>query len=135
MKQFVKYAAAAVLSAFGLLTVFLSGSVIFGFFGIREMEGNYVMTVVMSNFVAGRLYLIAAAGLFAGKGWSLKTLAVSGVVLLAGFLALLVHIYSGGIYEHKVIPAMISRIALTLAFTAIVWWLNNRKTKSQPGIA
>lgn len=35
-----------VISAFALLTLFLSGSVIFDLFGIRAKERNYVLLVV-----------------------------------------------------------------------------------------
>jgi len=42
MKKYVLSTSAVILTAFGLLTLFLSTSVIFDLFGIRAKEGNYV---------------------------------------------------------------------------------------------
>ena len=49
MKKIILYLVAAMLIAFGLLTLFLSSSVIFDLFDIRSKEGNYVLFVVWSN--------------------------------------------------------------------------------------
>ena len=46
MKKGIRYLAAAVLTGFGLLTLFLSASVIFDLFNIRVREGNYVLFLV-----------------------------------------------------------------------------------------
>ena len=62
MKKYVLYTSAVILTAFGLLTLFLSTSVIFDLFGIRAKEGNYVLFVVWSNFISSILYLFAAYG-------------------------------------------------------------------------
>jgi hypothetical protein len=42
MKKTLPYIIAILLAAFGLLTLFLSSSVIFDLFGIRAKEGNFV---------------------------------------------------------------------------------------------
>ena len=42
MKKKLHYLIALLLATFGLLTMFLSASVIFDLFGIRAKEGNYV---------------------------------------------------------------------------------------------
>ena len=58
MKKYVLYTSAVILTAFGLLTLFLSTSVIFDLFGIRAKEGNYVHFVVWANsFVAFSIFL------------------------------------------------------------------------------
>ena len=49
-----------ILLLLGLLTLFLSSSIIFDLFEIREMEGNYVGFVVWANFISAILYIITA---------------------------------------------------------------------------
>lgn len=58
-----RYVIAIALIAFALATLFMSSSVILDLFGIREREGDYVLFIVWTNFVAGILYLISAFGL------------------------------------------------------------------------
>ncbi|MFA9388502.1 MAG: hypothetical protein ACERKD_01760 [Prolixibacteraceae bacterium] len=119
----LRYSIAVVLAAFGLLTLFLSSSVIFDLFGIRAKEGNYVLFVVKANFIASVLYLFAAYGLIGRKKWTTLPLYVSIAVLITAFVGLFVHINSGGIYETKTIGAMVFRITLTLLFAAAAYFL------------
>ena len=44
MKKYVLYTSAVILTAFGLLTLFLSTSVIFDLFGIRAKEAEEKIT-------------------------------------------------------------------------------------------
>lgn len=67
MKKLLPSLLAIFLIGFGLLTLFLSTSVIFDLFGIREKEGNYVLFVVWSNFISSILYLFAAYGFIKHK--------------------------------------------------------------------
>jgi hypothetical protein len=106
-----------VISAFALLTLFLSGSVIFDLFGIRAKEGNYVLLVVWANFISSLLYLVAAYGLVMRKRWPYKILIISVAVLSMALAGLFIHIDQGGLYETKTIGAMVFRISVTLAFT------------------
>ena len=69
MKKVLPYFLATILGAFGLLTLFLSTSVIFDLFGIRAKEGNYVLFVVWANFISSVLYLVAPTGSL-GQGLS-----------------------------------------------------------------
>lgn len=119
----LRYSIAVVLAAFGLLTLFLSSSVIFDFFGIRAKEGNYVLFVVIANFIASILYLFAAYGLIGREKWTILLLYVSTTVLITAFVGLFVHINSGGIYETKTIGAMVFRITLTMLFAAATYLL------------
>lgn len=104
------------LSAFALLTLFLSGSIIFDLFGIRAREGNYVGLVVWANFICSLLYLAAAYGLVKLKRWPYKILIVAASVLSIALAGLLIHINQGGLYETKTIGALVFRIGVTLAF-------------------
>ncbi|MBE2273616.1 MAG: hypothetical protein IAE62_05030 [Flavobacteriales bacterium] len=106
-----------VLTIFGLVTVFMSSSVLFDWFGIREKEGNYVPFVVIANFICGFLYLIAAFGIFKDKKWSPYLLILAFIILIITFIALYFHISSGGIYETKTVKALAFRTVLTLIFT------------------
>lgn len=128
MKKYVLYTSAVILTAFGLLTLFLSTSVIFDLFGIRAKEGNYVLFVVWSNFICSFLYLFAAYGFIKNKRWTATLLGISTLILLAAFIGLKIHINSGGIYEEKTVAAMIFRISVTFVL-AIIAFLTITKNK------
>lgn len=127
MRKALLYLVISILVGFGLLTLFLSSSVIFDLFGIREKEGNYVLFVVWANFISSIIYLISIYGLLASKKWTYKGLAISTVILAITFIAFQFHIQSGGIYENKTSGALIFRIALTLAFTLFAYFTINKK--------
>ena len=121
MKKILPYILAVILAAFGLLTLFLSTSVIFDLFGVRAKEGNYVLFVVWSNFISSIIYLFAAFGFVVVKKWTAPLLGISSVILMAAFIGLVIHANSGGIYETKTISAMIFRIIATLIFAALAY--------------
>ena len=106
----------AILVIFGLLTVFMGGSVLFDLFEIREKEGNYVPFVVAANFVCGFLYLIAAFGILTQKLWAKTPLIIAFIILIVTFIGLGFHINSGKIYETKTVTAMTFRTLLTMTF-------------------
>jgi hypothetical protein len=123
MKKSLKYVVIVILIGFGLLTLFLSASVIFDLFGIRAREGNYVLFVVWSNFISSIIYLIAAYGLVKNERWTIALLGVSAVILIIAFVGLKIHINAGGLYEAKTVGAMIFRISVTLLLTIISYFL------------
>lgn len=129
MKRALPYLLAFVLAAFGLLTLFLSSSIIFDLFGIRAKEGNYVLFVVWANFVSSLLYLSAALGFIKAKKWTVLSLGISVLILILTFIGLLIHVKTGGKYETKTIGAMIFRITVTLIFTFFAYFtiIKNRK--------
>ncbi|MBW8359610.1 MAG: hypothetical protein K0M63_07410 [Weeksellaceae bacterium] len=106
----------SVLSLFALVTLFMSSSVIFDWFGIREMEGNYVPIVVWANLVASVLYLLSAYRAVTGKSKSGYPLIIALIILILAYIALGIHISSGGAYETKTVGAMAFRIILTSVF-------------------
>lgn len=116
MKKFTFVLLIAVLLVFALLTIFMTNSVIFDLFGIREKEGNFVPFVVWANWFCGFLYLAAAYGLAKKKEWTIQVLSIALAVLIITFTGLVFYIYTGGIYETKTVGAMLFRIAVTLAF-------------------
>ena len=122
MRQTFTNSVAIVLTFFGLVTLFLSSSVIFDLFGVRAKEGNYVLFVVWANFLSSILYLFAAYGFIKIKKWTIHLLGVSALLLIIAFIGLMIHINSGGIYETKTIGAMIFRITLTLVFSILAYF-------------
>ncbi|HEY9115094.1 MAG TPA: hypothetical protein VIN10_10345 [Bacteroidales bacterium] len=122
MKKILPYSVATLLAIFGLMTLFMSSSVIFDFFDIREKEGNYVLFVVWANFISSIIYLFSAYGIIKNQNWVVLFLGISLSILIAAFIGLIVHISTGGIYETKTIGAMIFRIIITLAFTLYAYF-------------
>lgn len=123
MKKLLPKIIAIIIAAFALLTLFLSSSVILNLFGIRAMEGNYVLFVVWANFISSILYLFAAYGFIRAKKWTASLLGLSAIILVLAFLGLIIHINSDGLYESKTIAAMVFRITLTLIFTVLAYFL------------
>jgi len=130
LKKSLPYLIAIVLAAFGLLTLFLSSSVIFDLFGIRAKEGNYVLFVVWANFISSLLYLFAAYGFIKNKKWTIRLLGISVIILIVTFVMLKIHINSGGLYETKTIGAMIFRTITTLVFVVLANFIISKKYKT-----
>ncbi len=126
MKKLILYLVIAILTGFGLLTMFLSTSVIFDLFDIREKEGNYVLFIVWANFISSFIYLISVYGFIASQNWTYKSLGLATIILVIAFIGFLFYIQSGGIHEGKTFGAMIFRIALTLGFTFFAYFTINR---------
>ena len=122
MRRTFTNSVAIVLAVFGLVTLFLSSSVIFDLFSVRAKEGNYVLFVVWANFLSSILYLFAAYGFIKTKKWTIHLLGISAILLIVAFIGLIIHINSGGIYETKTIGAMIFRISLTLVFSILAYF-------------
>jgi hypothetical protein len=122
MKNYSKYLLALLIAGFGLLTLFLSTSIILDLFDIRAKEGNYVLFIVWSNLISSIIYLFATYGFIKSKTWTFKLLAFSLIILAVAFISLIIYANLGGIYESKTIAAMIFRIAVTLVFTIFAYF-------------
>jgi hypothetical protein len=129
MKKALPYLFATFLTGFGLLTLFLSTSVLFDLFGIRAKEGNYVLFVVWSNFICSILYLFAVYGFIKSKKWTATLLGISILILIAAFIGLQFHARSGGIYELKTVGALIFRISVTLVFAIFAYFTITKQNK------
>ncbi len=130
MKKYIRYISIPILMAFGLLTLFLSSSVIFDCFGIRAKEGHYVLFVVWANFFASLLYLSAAFAFLKKRKWTMHLLLLAALILISAFIALQIYIANGGIHESKTVLALIFRSSLTLLFAASAYFSIN-KNQSQ----
>jgi hypothetical protein len=126
MKKVIGYLSGTLIGAFGLLTMFLSTSVILDLFGVRAKEGNYVLFVVWANFICSIIYLFAAYGFFKLKIWTSRILALSVFILILTIAGLYFHINSGGIYETKTVSALIFRISLSTVFTLIAYFTTKK---------
>lgn len=119
--KIAKYVIAVILIAFALITIFMSSSVLFDWFGIRAKEGNYVPFIVKTNLTAGFLYLIAAYGFIKSSTWSFWAMLSIVLLLFYAFTLLFIHMHSGGPYENKTVGAMIFRILFTLLFAGLIY--------------
>ena len=107
------------LILFGAVTVFMSSSVLFDWFGIRAKEGNYVPGIVWANFVCGILYVVAAYGIMYHQIWARFPLTIALIILILAYIGLFIHINNGGLYETKTIGAMAFRIGVTAIFILV----------------
>jgi hypothetical protein len=130
LKKLLPYLIALPIAAFGLLTLFLSTSIIFDWFGIRAKEGNYVLFVVWANFICSLLYLFAAYGFIKAKKWTFLLLGLATIVLISTFVIFKIYIYSGGIYETKTVEALIFRTIITLIFVIFAYFTIAKKYKT-----
>lgn len=130
MKTKGKYVLATVLGAFGLLTVFLTSSVLLDLFGMREKEGHYVLAIVWANLIAGSVYLLTAYGVIKEEKWTVKSLLIALSVLIIGQILFFAHVVNGGLYETKTVGAMIFRIAFTVLLAVLAFHLNRKKNNS-----
>ena len=103
---------AVIAILFGLLTIKSGGSVLFGVDAARIAAGNVVNFIVWFNFLAGFLYVIAGAGLWRQQRWAVRLAGLIAILTLLMFIALGVHIASGGLYENRTLGAMTLRFAV-----------------------
>ncbi len=115
------------LSVIGAISIFMTTSVIFDLFGIREKEGNYVLFIVYTNLICGILYLLAAYTTWTKPKLSFKTLLISLSLLIIAFVAFLLYIQNGGIHEEKTVKAMLFRIVFTAIMTGISWLILKKR--------
>jgi len=110
--------AALVATLFGLLTILSGGSVIFNQTA-QQAAGNYVGFVVWFNFLAGFAYVIAGAGLWFFRRWSIwLSVLIAGATLIV-FATFGGYILSGGAYELRTVAALGLRSAVWLVIAVI----------------
>lgn len=131
MVKFLPKFLAVFLFAFGALTLFLSGSIIFDLFDVRAQQGNYVLFVIWANFLSSLMYLTASYGMFTAKKWTFYSLSAVLTLLVITFIGFYVYVNSGGIHETKTMGALIFRTMITLVFTISAYTLiNNNKPQN-----
>ncbi len=126
MKKYTRFIPATILFLFASLTFFLSSSVIFDLFGIREKEGNYVLFVVIANFISSLIYFAAVYGFLKREKWTFKILIISVLIIVAAFIGLQFHIDAGGLYEAKTVKALMFRGSVTALFSIVAYYTINK---------
>lgn len=116
------------IAIFGLLTLYLSGSIILDLFGVRETQGNYVSFVVWANFMSSLIYLGVTIGLFTDKEWTMRWLLVSIVILISTYIGFWVYVYLDGVYEEKTVMAIPFRIGVTSILLFLNWLIYRKKS-------
>lgn len=114
MKSIYIKGAGIVSLFFGLVTIFMGGSVILDLFGLRAEQGHYVLFVVWANLICGFLYVFSTFGFFARKKWTELLYLIAIWLLVVTFVGFFSWIISGRVYEARTIGAMSFRLVLTL---------------------
>jgi len=130
MKTYIRYIAAFIIGAFGLLTLYLSGSVIFDLFGMREKQGNYVLFVIWINFICSFIYIASAYGFVKAKPWTTKILTSALILLVMTFVAFVIYVNNGGIHKNDTFGALVFRSTITLLGVITAFFMitkNNKK--------
>jgi len=106
---------------FGLMTLKEGGAVLFINGVERQAAGQYVPFVLWFNFIAGFAYIVAGAGLWANKSWSVwLAMWIAGANLLV-FAAFCVYVFTGGAYEIRTMIAMPARTLIWMLIAGIAW--------------
>ena len=107
-----RWLAGGLAIAFGLATVLEGGHVLFGGPDARASAGNVVPFVLMFNFGAGFLYVIAGVLILLARRASAvavaRLLAVSTLLVFGAFA---VHVFRGDAFELRTVVAMAIRSA------------------------
>ena len=117
------------LTLFGAVSIFMTLSIVFDWFGIREMEGNYVPFIVYANMICGFIYLYSAYAIWNDKKAAIWALGLAVLVLILTSICFGLFIREGGVYELKTVKAMGFRTLSTLAILIISYFLLKNKRK------
>lgn len=121
--RIARYLVAIVAVAFGLLTIWSGGAVLFGGEEARQAVGDFVPFVVWSNFVAGFFYVVAGVGLWQGWEWA-RWVAVAIAGGAAGtYFAFGLHVLQGGLYEVSTVVAMAVRTGMWIGIALFAFRL------------
>jgi drug/metabolite transporter (DMT)-like permease len=121
------YISALILTIFGLLTLYLSTSIIFDLFDVRAQQGNYVLFVIWTNFICSFIYLFASYGFIKRKKITTKVLGFALGLLIVTIIGFLIYINNGGIHKDTTIKALIFRTSFTLIFMVIAYYILTKK--------
>lgn len=111
----------------GSASVFMTISIVFDLFGIRALEGNYVLFIVYANMICGFLYLYSAYAVWNMKKNALWALSLAVLVLISSFIWFGLYISEGGIYEMQTVKAMVFRTVITLIMLIVTFLLMKKQ--------
>lgn len=95
---------------------------LFGSAEAQTWAGNYVLFVVWFNFLAGFVYVVAAIGLWFGKGWAARLAGLIAIATAIVALGFVIVVFQGSAFELRTVGAL----ALRFTFWAAVAWIANR---------
>lgn len=107
---------------FGMLTIKSGGMVLFTEGEAHQAAGDYVPFVLWFNFMAGFAYIVAGIGLWLQRRWAASLALIIAVATVMVFIALGVHIYSGGAYEMRTVVAMSLRSGVWTTIALVAFW-------------
>ena len=110
--------------AFGLLTMYSGGQVIFGGAAAREAAGNNLPFVVWFNFIAGFAYVAASIGLLMAQRWAPRLALIIAAATALVFLAFGILVLTGSPFEMRTVGAMALR---TVVWVGIAWLAHGQK--------
>lgn len=109
--------------AFGLLTLWSGGMVLFGPDAARVAAGQFVPLVLWFNFLSGPVYIAAGIGVFLGHRVG-KKLAIILALALGGLFALFLAIIAAGQeWEMRTLGALIVRFG----FWSLAAWASTAR--------
>jgi hypothetical protein len=121
MRKIVLRFSAVFMLLFGLISLFMSISFMFNLFELRNPQEHYPFFILFVGFICSIIYLFAAYGFFKEERRTTIALFVAASILILSFMALLLHIMFGGLYEVITIRSLILRTFITIVFTVISW--------------
>ncbi|MCZ2460816.1 MAG: hypothetical protein LC128_14445 [Chitinophagales bacterium] len=128
--KYLRIIQTVLLVLIGAVSLFMTTSVVFDLFGIREKEGNYVPFIVYTNMACAIIYLIAAYMNRKQPKLSFFLLVIASVALVVAFISLMIYINNGGIHEAKTVKAMVFRMAFTIVMAVagyVIWKKGSKK--------
>ena len=120
----------AVAIAFGVLTLWSGGLVLFGPDSARIAVGQIIPFVLWFNFLSGAVYIVAGSGIFQGQRYGkvlARAMAMALVVLFAAFLAI---IAGGQEWETRTLGALMLR----LGFWCLAAWASVTTAHPRPAL-
>lgn len=121
--------AVIMLILLGVASVFMASSVVFDWFGIREMEGNYVPFVVYANLICGFIYLYAVYFLVKKQKRAATLLTYATGLFLVTSVAFAIYVYLGGVHEEKTVLALIFRTSITAFLAWLSFYIYKRERR------
>jgi hypothetical protein len=105
--------------AFGIMTLFSGGMVLFGPDDAREAAGAFVPLVLWFNFASGFLYVAAGIGIYLAMPWGRILACVIAASLAIVMAAFVWHILGGEAWEMRTLGALTLRLAFWIVVASL----------------
>lgn len=118
---------ATLVIAVGLISIFMSSSILLDLFDIRAKQGNFVPFILKTNLTVGILYLAVGYGCIMRQKWAFWVMLSAALLLIYTYALFYVHIHTGGLYESRTVVAMAVRLVFTLVGAGFIYSSINRE--------